>query len=190
MRRLTSAAAVAVILTLAGCGSDDAVYTTRTMPTSSEDSYSQGAKSFWKEDKEVYELPAHPPAIDDLHRKRSACGRPGQRMKPTTLAGIADEVPASRSRAEPTLIGGRSYQLDPLPLQALPDRTPVAAWHYETVPGPREPLEQAKLAGYEDRPASQKSSGTDRRRDNEALIGVGEADVYCGPGAPPTSPIR
>jgi len=190
MRCLTSAAAVAVILALAGCGGDDAVYTSRSMPTSSEDSYSQGAKSFWREDKEVYELPANPPAIDDLHRKRATCARPGQKMKPITLAGISDEVPASRSRAERTLVGGQSYQPDPLPLKALRDSTPVAAWHYETVPGPREPLERFKLAGTEDRPASQKSSGTDKRRENEALIGVGEADIYCGPGAPPAPPIR
>jgi hypothetical protein len=190
MRRLTSAAAAAVaVLALAGCG-DDAVYTSRSMPTSAEDSYSAGAKSFWSEDKEVYELPANPPAIDDLHRTRAACARPGQKMKPTTLAGVSDVRPAAMTRREPTLISGRSYQPDPLPLAALPDTVPVAGWHHESETGAREPLERLPLAGLENRPASQKSSGTDRRQHLEPLVGVGEADIYCGEGAPPTSPLR
>ena len=188
MRRPTSSAAVAAILALAGCAGNDAIYSTRSMPTSAEDSYSGGARFLWTEDPEVYELPANPPAIDD-HRPRLRGQAPGQRLKSNPVAGMSDPLPASSARGDVTAVATISDRPDPLPLPPLPGNAPLAAIHHETVPGPRESMGLIPLGGTEDRPASQQASGLDRLPIHERLGGVSETNVWSGDHIPPTSPL-
>jgi hypothetical protein len=190
MRCLPAFAVVFAALVLGGCsGRNDAVYTTRQMPTSSEDAYASMAKRTWSEDNEVYELPAQPPAIDDLHRPRAVCASPGQRMKPITIGGVANPMYVNRGHSLPLNTGRMSDRPDPLPLIPLKPLSPVAAFGYEEPIGAREPVQTLPVAAYDDRPRSQASSGVGRRLIDEALARTAEANVWCGEGVPPTSPV-
>lgn len=80
---------LAIAPLLASCG--DAYYQTRYVPVSVEDTYSVAARATWTGDREVYEIPAAPPAID-TERPRRPCLPPEQRFKPDPMLGLQEST--------------------------------------------------------------------------------------------------
>jgi hypothetical protein len=187
MDRRRSPLVLAPLLALAGCGGN-AYYATRGMPTSAAEAYAAPARWTLPEEREIYELPANPPAIDRDHtgvKNR----QPGQILPAQVMVGMADE-PWS---GVPTVESNRLARMDdvqgPPPLRPLKSLAEVSGWQQEQVPGAREPLGVPRVGTYQDAPASQPASGLDRIP--PIVTGAtGETDVWSGVGVPPTSPVK
>jgi hypothetical protein len=150
-------ALAAVSLALAGCG--DEYYQTRYIPVSSESTYSAYEQAGWSGDREVYELPANPPAYGEMHRPRKDCLQPGQQFKPQTMAGITDEqhhdeiADVTPISATNDLSTGNPYP--------RPKDYPVAAWDEAKPAGAHEPTGVTQV-GIDDRgPFPFRGSGTE-----------------------------
>ncbi len=147
-----------VVLTLTGCG-DSIYYQSRYAPTSVDDAYGAGSRWTWDGDKEVYALPANPPAVDDLHRTRQDCVTPGQKFKPTTVAmvewstqaggGSPEPYPAARMD-DPTMVPIRGDLLD----------HPRFAMERPNPQGAHEPIVNPKVGMSDNTPQSTPGSGT------------------------------
>lgn len=177
---------VACVVALAGCG-DDAYYATRALPTSASDSYAAPARWARSEAAEIYELPASTPAIDRDHRG-TRCSQPGQKLPPMPVGGYYEEPRRGESTIPVFALGRMSDQPDAPPLRPLKGQA-IAGWWQVDEAGAREPLGVRPVGNYDDRPESQRASNIDRIPPNTAG-GMGEADVWCGPGMPPTSPVK
>jgi hypothetical protein len=160
MRLLAPAAA---LFLLAGCA-DSIYYQTRYAPTSSSGSFSIGERMFRTEDKEVYELPANPPALateqEDGHRSRIDCRRPGQAFKPNPIAGIEGDEIRGNPDGSVTPIARMSNDLELAKSPGPGAPQPLAGWQDEGRYGARERRDPPKVGGMEDRPASVSGSGT------------------------------
>lgn len=135
-------------LGVVGCG--DLYYQTRYIPVSSESTYSTAEQATWSGDREVYELPAAPPAIDGLHRERIECAKPGQRFKPQAMVGVGGEERHHRA-GEPRAVAGVE---DLSPGNPLPPAKgyPVAAWGDPDPKGARERIGQVPVGGKDTGP--------------------------------------
>jgi hypothetical protein len=153
---MRSALWLAPTLLLAGCG--DMYYQTRYIPVSAESVYSPSEQLTWTGDKQVYELPANPPALDELHRTRIDCKPPGQAFKPIAVVGIKDSE-RHREVGQPALVGG--INSDPEP--GLPfgpgKRLPVAAWMDADPQGARDRIGLIPVAGSDTGPFPFRGSG-------------------------------
>ncbi|MBA3710098.1 MAG: hypothetical protein H0W83_14910, partial [Planctomycetes bacterium] len=89
--------------------------------------YSASEQLTWNGDREVYELPANPPAIDDLHRSRVDCKRPGQAFKARSMVEIADHSDRYNGLAEVAMVGGQDNGPLPGRAPAALKATPIAA---------------------------------------------------------------
>lgn len=134
--RLTSLLFVLpAVLSLTGCG--DLYYQTRYIPVSADAAYSVAERSTWSGDREVYELPANPPAIGAEHRERRPCLPPEQRFKPTAMLGIYDETHQhEQGPVTPMAAYGEAKGLPPKPMAAYP----ISGWYTAKVPGAKEPV--------------------------------------------------
>ncbi len=187
MRPLTVGGSLLMLaIALGGCA-DNAYYQSRSMPTSSEESFGFGERLFWRGDKEVYELPARPPAReqneDETHRSRVDCQPPGQHFLPVTIASIHDEKPGHIQAPVSGPIGG--YDDRP---RIPADRTPgkassLVAWEEVHQVGAREPLPQQGIGGYDDRQQSQRASGSQNMPATK-ISALGEPEGWCAPVKP------
>jgi hypothetical protein len=180
MRLLAPAAALVL---LAGCA-DSIYYQTRYAPTSSSGSFSLGERMFRTEDKEVYELPANPPALstetEDGHRSRVECRRPGQAFKSDPIAGVEGDEIHGNPDGSVTKIAVMSNDLE-LAKSPGPDAPqPLAGWHDEERYGTRERRDPPKVGAFEDRAQSVPGSGTKVIAPNK--IAVMDSDPgWCPP---------
>jgi hypothetical protein len=147
-----------VVLGLAGCG--DVYYQTRYIPPSVDDVYSTSERMTWSGDRQVYELPANPPAIDDLHRQRVDCKRPGQEFKPVAMVGLADATARYQGPPDGMIVGGIND--GPLPGNALPPMKglPLAAWGDDRGMGARENIGVNPIGDSDHGPFPFRGSGT------------------------------
>lgn len=148
----------ALLLGLAGCG--DMYYQTRYIPVSSEDAFSMHERVTWSGDKEVYELPANPPAIDTLHRERVDCKTPGQKFKGQAMLGIYQ--PAMHGETgEIVAVGG--LDKGPHPGNPFPPQKdyPVGVQGDAIDRGAREPIGLIPVGGADRGPYPFRGSGTD-----------------------------
>lgn len=176
----------APLLLLAGCG-DDAYYVTRSMPTSSADTWGTTARLFRGETAEVYELPAQPPAVDGPPA-RGPARAPGQRFPAFPLVAQGDPPARYDARQPAQPVGALDDAIVLAPVRPLA-RTPIAAWHPAAEAGVREPIGVRPVGAGEDGPRSQPGSGLDRIPAQPAGGWV-EADVWSGSAVPPTAPLR
>ncbi len=172
-------------LGLGGCA-DNAYYQTRYTPTSSDESYSVTERMFWTEDREVYGLPANPPALatgetdgSDDHRKRLECQQPGQRFKSLQVAtGNGSEIHGTSLVDSPTLVAQGDEQSGRGP---GPDRRlPIAGEYDAPVNGALDHREVIPVAVKNERSASVRGEGIDRRP-AEVLVGTRDDEGWCPP---------
>jgi hypothetical protein len=123
---------LAAVVVLAGCG--DPYYQTRYIPLSAEAVYSPTERAGWHGDREVYELPAHPPAVDST-RPRLACLEPDQAFKSQTMLGLR-ESDRVHDIADPEKIYamGEETAAGPKPLKDYR----LYAWSDDQEPGAKE----------------------------------------------------
>jgi hypothetical protein len=145
-------------LTLAGCG--DMAYQTRYIPVSAESVYSPAERATWSGDREVYELPANPPAIDELHRQRIDCATPGQRFKPPPMAGIEDSH-RHKETADPSLVARLNDDPEPGSPWGPQKDYPVAAWYEAEQRGAREQIGLVPVGVGDTGPWPFRGSGTE-----------------------------
>ncbi len=177
MRRL-SLLLLPLLAIVGGCTSHREYYQTRYVPSSSEESYSSLARTSWKGDKEVFELPSQPAGTGDLHRQRRPCALPGPRFKPDAMVGTHDEL-AGHSAASNDLMGA----MDSRP---VPGRELGPQWAYpigtmgNRPPGPVYPKTRPDQMGAM-RPAVNQGPTTIR---SDVLGGIRPQakDDYCLPG--------
>jgi hypothetical protein len=150
--------ALPLILGLTGCG--DIYYQTRYIPLSAESVYTGTEQAFWTGDREVYELPANPPAIDDLHRERVDCKRPGQSFKPQRIVGTYDPDQRYAGPGENTVVGGLDLGPTPSRAPAVMKKPPVAALGDDYGNGAREGVGVTPVWGVEHDPQPFRGSGT------------------------------
>lgn len=182
-----SALLCAVVTTFAvgGCA-DNAYYQTRSMPTSSEESYGAGERLFWKEDAQVYDLPSHPPALeandadaDDDHRQRIDCAQPGPKFQSQRVAAgngteihgksSVDNLKVAAMREDRTGVG-----LPPGPA------TQIGGTHGERELGAHDDRPQDPVAGSDTRPKSVHGEGIDRRPATP-LSSMRDEEGWCPP---------
>lgn len=176
---------LALPLALVGCG-DPLYYQTRSVP---EGGSSHGFISslFQREDAEVYELPARPPAIDrgdeDTHLSRDECRRPGQPFKPTPLVGVEDEAQTVPGQPDQVVVARMDDQPEsprsttPAPLQ------PMAGWREPVEVGARERIGVAPVGSCDTRPIPQPASGI-TTTPPRPLAAWGDDDRWCPTPAP------
>lgn len=96
LRRCAPILVVAALLA-AGCANRREVYQARYIPTSGDAVFASYERARWKGDKEVFELPANPPGLEEDHRARMECQQPGPQFKPQTMLGIDKGGPVPNS---------------------------------------------------------------------------------------------
>ncbi len=148
----------AMLLAVTGCG--DMYYQTRYIPVSADDSFSLHERMTWSGDKEVYELPANPPAIDTLHRQRVDCKTPGQKFKGQTMLGIQD--PGLHPETADVVAVG-ALDKGPFPGAAYPPQKdyPVGVPGDPIERGAREPIGLIPVGDGERGPFPFRGSGTE-----------------------------
>lgn len=167
----------ALLLALGGC-SESLYYDTRYVPTDVESTYSVSARIGWSGDREVYELPAAAPDIDNEQKARVRCAYPYQKFKPQTIAGMGlDQVHSSTDIGE-VAYGGYDDRIHPtgptVPLHEAPN---FATDSRPFKPGIPPVLGNPKAGMYDDRPRSNTSILT-----TEPVPKVdwnGNANPYC-----------
>ncbi len=82
-----------------GCAEREQVKS-RYVTTSVEDVFSPIDRVGWTGDRQVYELPAAPPAVADLHRART-CKKPGQQFKSPTMFNLVEEESFRPEKLDP-----------------------------------------------------------------------------------------
>jgi hypothetical protein len=155
--RLPLLALPALALVLGGC-SEGVYYDTRYIPTDVESTYSLSAQLSWHGDREVYELPAAAPDIDNEQKPRVRCTYPYQKFKPQTIAGMGlDQVHSSTDIGE-VAYGGYDDRIHPtgptVPLHQAPNFA-TDGRPYNT--GAPLPQYNPRVAGYDERPHSNTS---------------------------------
>jgi len=181
--------AAGAALILAGCGADRgerAYYRSRYVPENVDGTYTGIQRAQWKGDKEVFELPAAPPALDGEHYARVNCDKPGPQFKGQSMVGLGDEV-RGNSRIELADLGGMDTRpvpvgaLDPLPgyaIGGMHDGAPRGVYN-TTMP-------KQDIADMDRRPRVIAGSGTDVREPPvDAVIRDMDKDDYCLPEAVP-----
>lgn len=180
-----SACVAGTALILSGCAEDRgerAYYRTRYVPENIDGTYTGIQRAQWKGDKEVFELPAAPPALDGEHYARVNCEKPGPRFKGQAMVGLGDEVRGD-SRIELAAIGAMDTRpvpvgaLDPLPgyaIGGMHDGAPHGI--YDTT------MPKQDIAVMDSRPRVIAGSGTDVREPPvDAYIRDMAKDDYCLP---------
>ncbi len=162
-----------LVLTLGGCG--DAYYQTRYIPASADAAYTVSERATWTGDRQVYELPAHPPAVD-LDRPRQDCLEPDQMFKPQPMLAI-DETVHSREVADIQPMAGMADEVargpKPLPHYRL------YAWNDDPGEGAKEHIGIRPVAAYDEGPNPIKASGRDHS-DHPAMAAWNDPDGWCG----------
>jgi hypothetical protein len=197
--RLPLLALPVLALALGGC-SESLYYDTRYVPTDVESSYSLSSRIAWSGDREVYELPAAAPDIDNEQKPRVRCTYPYQKFKPQTIAGMGlDQVHSSTDIGE-VAYGGFDDRIHPSgPTVPLHDAPYFATDSRPGAPGIPPALGNPKVGGYDTRPRSNTSILT-----TEPVPKVdwnSNANPYCcgdGPGdaqrkptaAPALAPVK
>jgi len=130
-----------VVLALAGCG--DEYYQTRYIPPSADASFTLASRSTWYGDKQVYELPAEPPAVG-IDRPRQDCIPPGGVIPDASIVGIRDTDAHVETGEVVTMAG--TYEE---PMHSLPPgkEAPIYAYDDPHPPGPIEPTGAIPVAG-------------------------------------------
>ncbi len=176
------------VVVLGGCA-DNVYYQTRYVP-SEGGAFSGMDGMFRREDPEVYELPANPPALasddeDRAHRPRVDCRAPGVRFKARRVAGSGEPEAESRSTNEGLVVARLSD--DPAAVVSpRPDPRPaIVGIHEEYRYGAPESRGPIPVAGTEDRPVSMRATGIDRRP-ARPIAAIGDRDDWC----PPTTPVE
>jgi hypothetical protein len=146
-------------LAVALCGCGNMAYQTRYIPVSAESVYSPAEQMTWSGDKEVYELPANPPAIDEAHRARVDCRTPGQKFKPVAVAGIEDRQ-KNKELADPSLIARLNDDPEPGSPFGPQKDYPVAAYYDAEQRGAREPIGLVPVGVGDQGPFPFRGSGT------------------------------
>lgn len=187
--RLALVPVALAVLALSGCA-NSVYYQTRYAPTSSEQSFGFGERLFWSEDKEVYELPANPPAIatddEDLHRSRVECREPGQQFKPGQVAtGGGTEVHGTSLVDGPTV---GTMGDDTTPRSPRPERPqPISGWHDEPRYGTRETRDPVKVVGPNLTPISAAPGSRIDKIAPNPISTIGDDTGWCPPA---TAPVR
>jgi hypothetical protein len=170
---------------LVGCASsgERAYYQTRYIPTSGDNIYEPHERSKWTGDKTVYELPSHPPGIEDEHRPSRVCRRPGPQFKGTPIGGYGKYEIAGHSETGLTQMGGWDERPVPDKGTGPVHGYPVSAMANRGVhSGTVEPPDRTYVSGPDTRPRSVTGAGLDR---NEAQpvwkLGDRPKDDYCLP---------
>jgi hypothetical protein len=155
--RLPLLALPALALALGGC-SESLYYDTRYVPTDIESTYSVSARIGWSGDREVYELPAAAPDIENEQKARVRCTYPYQKFKPQTIAGMGlDEVHSSTDIGE-VAYGGYDDRIHPTgPTVPLHEAPYFATDGRPSNPGLPPALGNPVVGMYDDRPRSNTS---------------------------------
>jgi hypothetical protein len=175
-RRAGLALAAAAVALLAGCGDSMAYYQTRYIP-SSGDEYSAASQLSWQGDREVYELPAEPPAVDES-RPRVACKEPGEVFKGQGIIGLTDNAPPYPDPNPPIALARSG---DESPAGALPPvkAVPVADWGELERVGAREPIGPTQVSATDQGPYPFEASGKNVEPLNMAK--TRDSDDWCPP---------
>ncbi len=153
-----AAAAALCLVALGGCG--DIYYQTRYIPQSAESVYSGTEQAFWTGDREVYELPANPPAIDELHRARVDCKRPGQSFKSQTMVGLTDPDRRYDGTGDAILVGALDGGPAPAHGPLTIPKTAVSAMGDDYGSGARPGIGAIPVAASDHDPVPFRGSGT------------------------------
>lgn len=174
-------ALIAALAALTGCG-DTLYYQTRYIPQSADAVYSPAEQMSWTGDKEAYELPSQPPAIDGDGEPRHNCARPYQKFKSDPTIGYkAEEVHGSRTN-ESIAVGGTNEMVRPDgPTTALKRPAMYATDNRPYQPGMTAPAYVNPTGELDTRPRSTTGAGTNQIWTTNM---VGENDnynPYCDP---------
>jgi hypothetical protein len=172
-----------VLCCLTGCA-NSVYYQSRYAPTSSSQSFGVGERIFWTEDKEVYELPANPPAIstdeEDEHRSRRDCLQPGQNFKaPQVASGGGTEIRGLGGANGPKV----AAMADESGIHKAPGPGPavaIAGWEDEARYGTRERTFLVPVAGNQGPITAAPGSGINRIPPNR-VAGIGDDTGWCPP---------
>ncbi len=148
----------AVVLTFTGCG-ESMYYQSRYAPTSVDDAYGWGSRWTWDGDKEVYALPANPPAVDELHRTRQDCQPPGQKFKPATVATVEWSKQATGGGGPEPYPAARLDEPGMVPIRGSLLDHPRFAMERPNPKGAHEPIVATKVGMSENAPQSTPGSG-------------------------------
>jgi hypothetical protein len=164
-------------LTLAGCGNNTIYYQTRYVPTSSDEAFSPASQLAWSGDREVYELPAEPPAVDE-DRPRIDCKQPAEVFKGQQIVGLTDNAPAYPDPNPPIALARSG---DEPPSSALQPVKPLdlARFGDEDIVGAREPIGHPKVGITDPGPFPVVSSG--KENPPLDLAKTRDADDWCEP---------
>jgi len=135
-----------VVLALAGCG--DEYYQTRYIPPSSDASFTLASRATWYGDKQVYELPADPPAVG-IDRPRKDCIPPGGVIPDPPIVGVRDAEGHFETGEVVTIAG--TYEEPEHSLPPLKE-APIYAYDDPHPPGPIEPTGAIPVAGTQQPP--------------------------------------
>ncbi len=111
-------------------------------------------------DREVYELPANPPAIDELHRARVDCKRPGQSFKPQTMVGLADPDRRYDGTGDAILVGALDGGPAPAHGPLTIPKTAISAMGDDYGLGARPAIGAIPVAASDHDPVPFRGSGT------------------------------
>jgi len=180
--RLPLLALGVLALALGGCA-ESLYYDTRYVPTNIESSYSLTSQLAWSGDREVYELPAAAPDIDNEQKARVRCTYPYQKFKPQTIAGMGnDEVHSSTDIGE-VAYGGYDVRIHPTgPTVPLHESPNFATDGRPSNPGIPPALGNPDVSGYDRRPHSKTS--IDSTEPVPLLDWNRNANPYCCGDAP------
>ncbi len=95
-------AALALGVLGTGCAEREQVKS-RYVTTAVEDVFSPIDRAGWTGDRQVYEIPAAPPAVADLHRART-CKTPGQQFKSPTMFNLVEEDSFRPEKLDPQIL--------------------------------------------------------------------------------------
>lgn len=180
MRRL-----LLIPLLLTGCaGGSREYYETRYIPTSGASTFSAAERAKWFGDRQVYELPAAPPDLDDENPARPrVCARmPGPRFKAPTMVAYGNEVKGT-SASDTTDVGGWDDRQLPTDGYMTQPSAVVGAMDYRTYhSGTVEHDQTTRVGAFDSRPRSTTGAGMDTDKLTE-MSGMGRRPVtdydYC-----------
>jgi len=165
------------MLMMTGCGDSTVYYQTRYVPTSSDEAFSPASQLGWSGDREVYELPAEPPAVDE-DRPRIDCKQPAEVFKGPTIVGLTDSAPAYPDPNPPIALartGDEELQAGLPPVKVLP----IAKFGDPDVVGAREPVGVPPVASTDHGPFPVVSSG--KNNPPLDLAATRDSDDWCAP---------